>query len=73
MAYFVARKLHMRPNDILDKWGVPELLVAYGHYANEDSYKNFSEWKNLDPKSRAKTQKPTEYAVKFHSFDDMGD
>lgn len=71
MAHYVAKKLHLRPNDILDTWGVPELLVAYGHYANEQSAKEFSEWRNLDPKARAKIQKPQEYAVLFHSFDDM--
>lgn len=73
MAHYVARKLHMRPNDILDNWGVPELLVAYGHYANEDSKKYFEEWRNLDPKTRAKFPKPDEYAVEFHSYDDMED
>ena len=65
MAYFVAKKLHMRPNDILDTWGVPELIVTYGHYANEDTRKNYLEWKNLDPKTRGKIPKPQEYAVKF--------
>lgn len=65
MAHYVAKKLHMRPNDILDTWGVPELIVAYGQYANEETARNFEEWKNLDQKTRGKVSKPPEYAVKF--------
>lgn len=38
MAYFVAKELHMRPMDILLNWTCEELLVAYGHYANNHSY-----------------------------------
>lgn len=71
MAHFVAKKLHLRPNDILDTWGVPELLVAYGHYANEESNQHFHEWRSLDPQTRAKTPQPKQFAVLFHSYDDM--
>ena len=42
MAHFVGKTLHIRPNDILDTWGVPELVVAYGHYANEITSQNLS-------------------------------
>ena len=47
MAHYVAKKLHLRPSDILDHWGVCELIVAYGIYANEESMKHFYEIKEL--------------------------
>lgn len=67
MAYFVAKELHIRPNVILDEWGVPELIVAYGYYANEISIKNYSEWSSLDAKTRAKQDRPEKFFVKFYS------
>jgi len=65
MAHYVAKVLHQRPNDILDGWGVPELIVAYGQYANEAAEKNYQEWKNLPTDSRAKVERPQRYAVRF--------
>ena len=65
MAHFVAKELHQRPNDILDHWGVPELIVAFGQYANERSNQNYEEWKSLDAEARAKIQKPNQYTVYF--------
>jgi len=65
MANYVAKILYIRPSEILDTWGVPELIVTYGHFANEQSQKNFEEWKSLDPKQRVKYPRPPEYAVKF--------
>lgn len=65
MAMFVAEVLHIRPNEILDTWNVPELLVAFGNYANEKARQNFAEWEGLDPKQRIKVERPPEYAVKF--------
>lgn len=67
MAHFVAKELGIRPNTILDEWGVPELIVAYGHYANEITQKNYAEWSSLDAKTRAKEKAPLKYAVKFYS------
>ena len=66
MAHYVAEKLHLRPNEILDTWCVPELIVAYGHYMNEESQRSYQEWKQLDAQSRAKVAKPQEYVVKFY-------
>ena len=66
MAHFVGKTLHIRPNDILDNWGVPELVVAYGHYTNEISTRNFEDWKSIDRKERAKIEKPDKYNVEFH-------
>lgn len=65
MAHYLSGKLHIRPTEILDTWSVPELLVAYGTFANDDAQKNFSDWKNLDPKERAKISRPKEYVVYF--------
>ena len=65
MAHFVAHELHQRPNDILDTWGVPELIVAFGQYANERSNQNYEEWKSLDGESRHKIDKPQKYTVYF--------
>ena len=66
MAYFVGDQLNIRPNTILDEWGVPELIVAYGHYANQISQKNYEEWSTLDAKARAKMERPEKYVVKFY-------
>ena len=63
MAHFVAEKLHMRPNDILDGWGVPELIVAYGYYSNEISLENFRYWES----GKKDTKMPQKYWVKFYS------
>lgn len=65
MVSYVAKILHIRPNEILDTWGVPELIVTYGNYANEQARKNYEEWKSLDPKQRVKYPRPDEYAVLF--------
>lgn len=70
MAHFVGKTLHMRPNEILDTWGVAELIVAYGEYMNEISAKNHAEWEALDPKSR-KGQEPEKVYVHFFSADDL--
>lgn len=69
MAYYVAKILNIRPNDILDGWGVPELIVTYGHYANEQARRNYEEWKHLDPKTKAKYGEPPEVVVYFHGED----
>lgn len=65
MANYVGKILYIRPAEILDTWGVPELIVTYGNYANEETHRNYEEWKNLDSKQRAKYPRPPEYAVKF--------
>lgn len=68
MAHYVAKILHQRPNDILDEWGTPELIVAFGEYANEKSKENYEEWLHLDSKTRASYTKPNEYTVYFHDI-----
>lgn len=71
MAHYVARVLKQRPGDIMDHWGVAELLVAYGQYANEESYKNFLEWKSLSTKAKKSCEKPDEYRVLFYAAEDL--
>ncbi len=68
MAHYVAKVLHQRPNDILDHWGVPELIVAFGEYANERAKQNHEDWKNLDSETKGRITKPNEYAVYFHDI-----
>ena len=67
MAHYVAHELQQRPSDILDKWNVPELVVAFGQYANEKSMQNYESWKQLDSHSRGKTTQPSKYIVYFEN------
>ena len=67
MAHYVAKELHLRPNEILDTWGVPELVVAFGQYANEHSNQNYEDWKHLDSESRGKIAQPSKYIVYFEN------
>ena len=71
MAHFVGKTLHIRPLEILTEWSVPELLVAYGYYANEITSRNLEDWKSLDPATRNKIQRPKEYQVKFYSVEQV--
>lgn len=71
MAHYVARTLSQNPADILDGWSVPALIVAYGIYANEESYKNFLRWKDIPEKERRKIERPDEYRVLFYSPEDI--
>ena len=69
MAHYVGKTLHIRPNEILDNWGVAELLVAYGQYANELIYSNYERWRAIDPKYRG--EKPRKRAVWFMGLSDL--
>ena len=73
MAHYVAQALKLRPSEILDNWGVAELIVAFGVYRNEESYKNFLEWKSLSMESKKKIKKPQEFAVLFYTAEDLDD
>lgn len=70
MAHFVGKILHIRPNEILDTWGVPELIVAFGEYANDISQRNYEEYRHMSPQDRAKIERPNKYAVKFYSLEE---
>lgn len=65
MAHYVAKVLHQRPNDILDTWGVSELIVAFGEYANEEAERAYQEWKGLPTEQRQKIERPSRYMVRF--------
>ena len=65
MAHFVGKLLHIRPNDILDTWGVAELIVAYGEYANEIADENFQSWKSVNMPKKGPSEPPKRYAVRF--------
>lgn len=71
MAHFVGKELHIRPNDILDTWGVPELIVAFGQYANEIAYQNYIQWKQMQ--SKEEPPQPKKYAVRFIGVREMED
>lgn len=67
MAYWVAKVLNINPNEILNNWTAPELIIAFGEYANEHTQQNLAEWKSFDSKTRGSTPKPSEYIVYFHN------
>lgn len=72
MAHYVAKVLHIRPNEILDTWGVPELLVAYGQYQNEDAAERYANWESFyGSKKGATPPKPRKYAVRFIGVREM--
>lgn len=73
MAHFVGKILHIRPNDILDTWGVAELLVAYGQYANEMADEHFQQWKAVHAPQKGTPKPPPRYIVKFIGLKDMQD
>lgn len=72
MAHYVARVLKIRPNDILDGWGVAELVVAYGEYMNEDYAKNYNEWESVHGKKK-QNKKPQKYAVDFKTREQLSE
>ena len=69
MAHFVGKQLSIRPNEILDTWCVPELIVAYGEYANEIADKNYQEWKAYHEKKSPPS--PPRYIVRFIGVREM--
>lgn len=67
MAHYVGKVLHIRPNDIMDGWGVAELLVAYGTYVNEEFRRNYKDWLNTDKTIRKNIPEPPMLDVPFIS------
>lgn len=70
MVYYLAKKLHIRPNEILDEWCMAETLVAWGIYINMDVKEAYEHYKNRPAKERGK-QNPLECKVYFKSFDEI--
>lgn len=72
MAHYVAAKLKIRPSEILDTWGVPELIVTFGQYANEESYRQYREYQAMPAESRAKVkERPKEYVLEFRTLENI--
>lgn len=75
MAYAVAKELGMRPTEILETWTCEELLVAYGHYANQHS----AEYVESVPQKEWAKHKPEpitwldRWAVFFVTAEQMGE
>lgn len=63
MAHYVGKELNIRPNAILDEWGISELCVAYGYYSNQVTKQEYDMWRSQDVKSRGKM--PDKYNVRF--------
>lgn len=70
MAHYVGKLLHIRPNEILDTWGVPELLVAYGQYVNEAADEAYQAWVARNTKNHV-DEKPPRYIVQFIGVDEL--
>ena len=64
MAHSVGEILHIRPSEILDTWGVPELIVAYGQYMNEKADEAYQGWVARNRKNKEDPM-PPRYAVRF--------
>ena len=64
MAHTVGEILHIRPNEILDTWGVPELIVAYGQYMNEKAQEAYQGWVVRNRKTKEDPM-PSQYYVRF--------
>lgn len=47
-------------------WGVPELIVAFGQFSNEDADRNYQEWKALPTDARREAERPQPYVVRFY-------
>lgn len=73
MAHYVGKTLNIRPAEILDTWGVPELIVTFGEYINEVCNQNYEQWKSYSPEVRNKIKKPQKRVVRFIAPDEMTD
>ncbi|WP_300919636.1 hypothetical protein [uncultured Dubosiella sp.] len=65
MVHYVAKTLKLDPNEIFDSWSVPQLIITYGVYANQESYRIHQEIKSMNAHSKKKQKVPELYAVKF--------
>lgn len=73
MAYYVGKKLRTRPYEILSKWGVCELVVTFGNYANEDQKKAYDSVNEYNKTAKGKDRIPriSEYAVRFYTNEEI--
>lgn len=70
MAHYVGKLLHIRPSEILDNWSIPELLVAYGQYANEAANEAYQAWVLRHTKNPP-DERPPRYIVQFIGVSEM--
>jgi len=70
MSYFVSEKLGLRPNDVIDNWYVPELIVTFGMMANKESYTSYKQWEGLSEEQKRETKKPNKHVVIFRTWGD---
>jgi hypothetical protein len=70
MSYYVAKKLSLDPEEIMS-WSPAKLVVTFGQYANEASYKEFETWRNLSSEQKKKTKQPPKYAVLFREISEF--
>lgn len=71
MAHYVGKVLKIRPNEILDHWGVSELVVAFGYYADQQSDKTWNEINEANKNSRKKIPQIDRYMVRFMPKTDL--
>lgn len=71
MAHYVAKILKIRPSDILDHWGVSELIVAYGYYRNEEQLKAYNEVESYNSNNKKKIPRIEKYAVRFYTKQEL--
>ena len=57
--------------EILDHWGVSELVVAFGYYANLQSEKTWQEISEANKHSKKKIPQIDRYAVHFITKKDL--
>lgn len=73
MVHYVAKTLKIDPNEIFDTWAVPQLVITYGVYMNQESYRIHQEIKSLNQGAKKKQKVPEMYAVKFISKEQIND
>lgn len=71
MAHYVGKLLKIRPSEILDTWGVSELIVSYGIYRNEAQMKAYHEVQEYNKNAKKKIPRVPEYAVKFYTMQEF--
>ena len=47
--YYLAKKLKIDPNVIFYTWTVPESIVAYAYYVNNDAKEAYEAWRQQKP------------------------
>lgn len=65
MVHYVAKTLKLDPNEIFDTWSVPQLIITWGVYMNQESERIHHEIKSMNAHSKKKQKVPPLYAVKF--------